>query len=91
MAYLLRTIMNANKNTDGLRAMKDRGFSQEGMLEKVIEVTAIQAQQIKNLALVALLYTQSDSFDSSVAMMMVKMGRGEEALQAMMDAKLRGK
>ena len=57
----------------------------------MIEITAIQSQQIKHLALVALLLTQSNDFDAMVGQMMIKMGRGEEALSAMFDAKLKGK
>jgi hypothetical protein len=60
------------------------------MLDKVIEITAIQSQQIKHLALVALLLVQSRDFDTMVGHMMIKMGRDEEALNAMFDAKMKG-
>ena len=90
MKNLLKTIMDCDKDTKGLLAMKERGFSTEGMLENAIKVTAKQAQQIKYLALVALLFAQDDHFESSVAKMMVKMGREEEALRAMFDAKMKG-
>ena len=87
--YLLHVIVSADKHTNGLRSMRDRGFSQEGMLEKVIEATAVQSQQLKHLALIALMLTQSDDFDAMVAKMMIKMGRGDEALRAFMNSKLR--
>jgi len=62
-----------------------------GLLDKVLEISAIQSQQIKHLALIALLLVQSDDFNTMVAKLMVKMGRGDEALSAMLDAKLKGK
>jgi len=34
---------------------------------------------------------QSDDFNSMVATLMIKMGRGDEALRAMFDALLKGK
>jgi len=89
--YLLETIMNADHNIEGLLGMKARGFSTEGMLENVLKVTAKQSQQIKHLSLVALLIVQSNDFDTKVADVMIKMGRGEEALRTMFDAKLKGK
>ncbi len=90
IAYILKAIESSQKNAIGLRSMKERGWSQEGMLDKVIEVTAIQADQIKHLALVALISVQSSDFDSDVAKMMMKMGRGDEALKMMFDKKLNG-
>lgn len=70
--------------------MKERGFSDAGMLEKVIEVTAIQSSQIQALAMIALVSLQNSDFDKQVGEMMNKMGRGDEALQIMLDKKLRG-
>ena len=91
LKYILDMIASSEKFTQGLRSMKDRGFSQEGMLEKVIEVSSIQSQQIKHLALVALLIVQSNDFDTTVALLMNKMGRGQEALRVMMANKFGGK
>ena len=82
--YILTMLERSDKYTKGLRSMKERGFSQEGMIEKLIEVTAIQSDQIKHLALIALLAVQSHDFDTNVAEMMIKMGRGKEAIQTMM-------
>lgn len=90
IAYILKAIESSQKNAIGLRSMKERGWSQEGMLDKVIEITAIQADQIKHLALVALISVQSSDFDTDVAKMMMKMGRGDEALKMMFDKKLNG-
>jgi len=88
--YLIGIIMSSDNNTAGLNGMKARGFSSEGMLEKVIQVTAKQSQQLKHLALVALILTQSEKFDIIVAQMLVNMGRGDEALQKMFEKKFRG-
>jgi hypothetical protein len=60
------------------------------MLDKVIEITAIQSQQIKHLALIALFIVQSSDFDTQVCEMMFKMGRDKEALKAMFDKKMKG-
>ena len=89
--YLLGMIQSNEKFAVHLPQLREKGWSEQGMLDKVIEITAIQSQQIKHLALVALLMVQSGDFDGHVADMMIKMGRGEEALRAMFDAKMKGK
>lgn len=90
LKYILQTIESSTKNSKGLLSMKERGFSDAGMLEKVIEVTAIQSSQIQALAMIALVGLQNSDFDKQVGEMMNKMGRGDEALQIMLDKKLRG-
>lgn len=88
LKFLIDTMEKSNKYTQGLRGMKDRGFSQDGMIENLVKVTAMQSEQIKHLALIALIYAQDDKFSSAVAMMAMKMGGdGREVLRAMMDAK----
>lgn len=89
--YIYNTILSSDKFAQNLPQLREKGWSEQGMLDKVIEITAIQSQQIKHLALVALLLVQSSDFDTMVGRMMAKMGRGEEALKAMFDAKLKGK
>ena len=69
-SYIQKMIVASENNAKGLRAMKERGFSQEGMLDKVIEVTAIQSEQIKTLAMIALYVTKSTKFVSDMAMSM---------------------
>ena len=81
---------SSEKFAVNLPQLREKGWSEQGMLDKVIEITAIQSQQIKHLALVALIAVQSRDFDGNVGEMMIKMGRGEEALKAMLDAKLKG-
>lgn len=87
--YILEMIKSSEKFAQNMPQLRERGWSEQGMLDKVIEITSIQSQQIKHLALIALLIVQSDDFDTSVALLMNKMGRGQEALRYMMDAKLK--
>lgn len=89
--YIYNTILSSDKFAQNLPQLREKGWSEQGMLDKVIEITAIQSQQIKHLALVTLLVVQSSDFDGHVADMMIKMGRGDEALKAMFDAKMKGK
>lgn len=89
LEYLQNMIVSSDKFALNLPKLRERGFSEQGMLDKVVEVTAIQSQQIKHLALIALLLVQSREFDTMVGHMMINMGRGEEVLRAMLD-KLRG-
>ena len=87
---VLEIIVSSDKFSRNLPELRQRGWSEKGMLDKVLEISAIQSQQIKHLALIALLLVQSDDFNTMVAKMMIKMGRGDEALSAMLDAKLKG-
>ena len=90
LKYIIDMITSSEKFSQNLPQLRDKGWSEKGMLDKVIEVTAIQSQQIKHLALIALISVQSSDFNSDVAQMMIKMGREEDALKAMFDAKLKG-
>lgn len=90
LKYILDMITSSEKFAVNLPQLRQRGWTEQGMLDKVIEITAIQSQQIKHLALVALIAVQSSKFDGNVGEMMIKMGRGDEALKAMFDAKLKG-
>ncbi len=89
--YLIGMIQSSEKFAVNLPQLREKGWSEQGMLDKVIEITAIQSQQMKHLALVALLIAQSSDFDVMVGHMLQKMGRGGEALNAMFEAKLKGK
>ena len=89
--YIIDMITSSEKFMRNLPQLRERGWSEKGMLDKVIEITTIQSDQIKHLALIALLTVQSNDFDTHVAQMMIKMGRGEEALNTMFDAKMKGK
>jgi len=91
LQYILTMIEKSDKFAKNLPELRQRGWSEQGMLDKVIEVTAIQSAQIKHLALIALLLVQSRDFDTMVGHMLIKMGRGDEALRAMFDARMKGK
>lgn len=90
LQYIAEVMFTADRNTQGLLGMKERGFSTEGMLDNVIKVTAKQSQQLKHLALIAFMAVQSSDFEVQVAQLMNKMGRGEEALKAMIENRLKG-
>lgn len=89
--YILNMIVSSDKFASNMPQLRQKGWTEQGMLDKVIEVTAIQSAQIKHLALIALLLVRSRDFDVMVASLMTELGRGEEALRAMLDAKLKGK
>ena len=91
LKYILGMIASSDKFARNLPELRQRGWSEQGMLDKVLEISAIQSRQIKHLALIALLLVQSDDFNTMVAKLMIKMGRGDETLSAMIDAKLKGK
>ena len=60
------------------------------MLDKVVEVTAMQTKQIELLSVIALVYMGNSSFDRDVALILNRMGKGEEALQQMFKNKMGG-
>lgn len=88
--YILDMITSSEKFAVNLPQLREKGWSEQGMLDKVIEITAIQSQQIKHLALIALLLVHSKEFDSIIAHTMMEMGRGQEALQEMLRRKMNG-
>ena len=82
----------ANMNVDIANLLKDK----RGLLEYLVNMIMasdkfIQSNQLKHLALIALLIVQSRDFDTNVALLMNKMGRGDEALQILMRNKMEGK
>lgn len=87
--YILDMIKSSDKFAENLPQLRDRGWTEKGMLDKVIEITSIQSQQIKHLALIALLLVHSKEFDSIIAHTMMEMGRGAEALQEMLRTKMK--
>lgn len=86
--YLLDMITSSDKFSENLPQLRDKGWSEKGMLDKVLEISSIQSQQIKHLALIALLLVHSKEFDSIIAHTMMEMGRGREALQEMLRRKM---
>lgn len=84
--FLLETIESNNKMSNGLRKLIESN-NQEFKTNKLLEVVANQSIQIKHLSLLLLIYAQSSDFDKDMAMMLNKMGRGEEALKQMVKNK----
>ncbi len=100
IAFLLETIQETAKQKEGLAKLSE-SLTRENpnhSIENIAKCLAVtmkteskQAQMIQSLATICLVYAQSSSFDSNIGHMMVKMGRGEEALQQMFKNKMEGK
>lgn len=79
----------------GLKKVADRiEDSSEADLRKqfktMLRVTCRQNETIRRLLVIALVYIQSSGFDSDLGQALNKMGRGQEALQAMFKRKMGG-
>lgn len=88
--YLLKTISTNEKISNGLNGINIPEISTEGKVGKLLEVVSKQSLQIRQLSTILLVYTQSKNFDSQIAEIMVKFGKGEEALQIMLNKKMKG-
>lgn len=92
LAYLLKQMQTSAKISDTLPQLRERGWSEQGVVDKLTEITALQSKQILTLTQLMLIYVQDDDFSASVAKMCVKMGSDPEAaLRAMFDAKMNGR
>lgn len=87
--FLINSVQNSSKTTKGLRSLAEGENSEEFKTKKLLEIVANQNIQIRNMSIILLCYSQSNSFDSDIGQMMVKMGRGEEALQQMFKNKFK--
>lgn len=90
LAYLMQQMQTSAKISDTLPQLRERGWSDQGITDKLVEITALQSKQILTLTQLLLIYTQDDSFTTHVAKMLNKMGRGEDALRAMFQSKMNG-
>lgn len=88
--YIINSCKNASKIEEGVLSMRKRGYSDGGMIDKLAEVAAMQTKQIELLSVLALVYMGNSSFDRDVALILNRMGRGEEALQQMLKNKMEG-
>lgn len=88
--YVLNISKNASKIEDGILSMRKRGYTDGGMIDKLAEVAAMQTRQIELLSVIALVYIGNSSFDRDVALILNRMGKGEEALQQMLKNKMGG-
>lgn len=87
--YVLNISKNASKIEDGILSMRKRGYTDGGMIDKLAEVAAMQTKQIELLSVIALVYMGNIYFDRDVALILNRMGRGEEALKQMLKNKMK--
>lgn len=83
-----------NKLFNSINRKEDPNHSQANMvrcLEVSLSVSAKNSQDLMDMAQLLLIYAQSDGFTADVAKMASKLGKGDEALRAMFEAKLKGK
>lgn len=70
----------------------DKGTNEETIkkfLKTTIKINQNQSKDITNLASLLLVYIQGSNFDSDVGRMLIKFGKGEDALRAMLKNKMR--
>lgn len=89
LTFLTKEGPRQQKYANGLRGMKSAGFSQEGMLEKLIEVAAQQSEAISRMSALLLVYTQSSTFDQDLTRLLTKLGYGADALSIMMNNRIK--
>jgi hypothetical protein len=80
------------KMRESISRREDPNHSQLNLIrctEIALQVSEKNSQDLMELAQLLLVYTQSDNFTSDVAKMAMKLGAGEEALQAMFKEKMR--
>lgn len=100
IAFLLETIRESDKHTQGILKFSEsltrenQNISPENLARCLATVMKIQAKQsatMQSLAMIALIVCQGSSFDTNVAQMLNKLGKGEEALQQLFKNKQDGK
>lgn len=91
LKFLLQTVENSNLMADGLNGFDKNDNSDKFKIDTLVRISRNQSIQIKQLASILIVYTQSSNFDSDMARMAIKMGKGEEALKQMFENKLNGK
>ncbi|MBE9489019.1 MAG: hypothetical protein IMY67_01875 [Bacteroidetes bacterium] len=78
--FLLETIDTNAKSSEGLRKIANIE-DEKRKTQILLEVVANQSVQIKSISVLLLCYAQGSNFDSDISTMMIKMGRGREAVQ----------
>lgn len=99
--YLLTIIEKQQKKSVGLSKIRESLIRKDNpnisnanivnCLEKTMLDSVETNESLMEISILLLVYTQSSGFDADVAKLLSKLGKGEEALRAMMDAKLKGK
>lgn len=100
LTFLYKAIDESGKEKNGLVKLSESltrdepNLKPENMarcISSTMLTVAKQSHRLETLAIIALIQCQSSSFDSGVAEMLNKMGRGNEAVAAMFKSKLNGK
>ena len=86
--FLLDIIIKSDGITKNLR---EHSNGEDPKMKVLMQIVANQNVQIKKLSTLLLIYSQSNSFTSDIGKLAVKIGKGDEALQAMFDNKLKDK
>jgi len=94
---LSSSLEKCNGNLNGLEKfinnIDDAEMSKENIRQKLKTLMKVEKEQIsiiKQFLLINLIYVSSDTFTTDAAKLTMKLGRGEEALQAMFKAKMSG-
>lgn len=100
ISSLLSTIEETGKQKEGLPKLRE-SLTRENpnlSLENIAKCVAVtmqteakQAAMLQSLATICLVYAQSSSFDSDIAKLMIKMGRGDEAVRQVFKNKMEGR
>lgn len=91
-------IENCDKYSKGLEKflsnIDDTELTEENIRKKfktLMKVLNTQNTIVRKLLYITLIYMSGDNFDTDVGKLLIRMGRGEEALQTMFKNKLKGK
>jgi len=92
--FLLDITFDNDKVSKGLIKFQkslDENKSEANMakaIQTTMKILSKQTDTIRQLSLLMLIYTQSDSFDTDIAKILNKLGKGEEALKTIIEKKL---
>ena len=94
-SFLLGAIEQSNKMEAGFKKayLDFENNSTDANLKKMLATTmkcvGKQSSQIKALAMIALVYSSGSNYDMDVAGIMLKLGKGQEAMQTIWKKKMR--
>ncbi len=94
-AHIAEALMTAFETADKM----DKGFAkavlinpspenQQKMLNTTMKCTKHLAEMVKMLAIINLVYISGDNYNSDIAKVLVRMGKGKEALQEIFKQKM---
>ncbi|HEY0109993.1 MAG TPA: hypothetical protein VGB67_10225 [Fibrella sp.] len=100
LVFLVNVMLESGKAKNGMVSLSqsltrpEPNLTPENMarcISSTMLTVAKQSHYIETLATLALIQSQSNSFDADLAIMLSKLGKGSEAVKAMFNAKLNGK